>query len=104
MSTAARTTTLLAATLGLTAAVALSATSMLRRPASSTLHGPEVTVGNGMARMFVELGPRGEPRALGVALTEPALTGLANRMNTTSRCFDKNGDGKVSHGECLGDY
>jgi hypothetical protein len=25
-------------------------------------------------------------------------------MNTTSRCFDKNGDGRVTHGECLGDY
>jgi hypothetical protein len=54
--------------------------------------------------MFVELGPRREPRSLGIALTETALTGLATRMNTTSRCFDKNGDGTVSHGECLGDY
>jgi hypothetical protein len=25
-------------------------------------------------------------------------------MNTTSRCFDKNGDRMVAHGECLGDY
>jgi hypothetical protein len=54
--------------------------------------------------MFVELGPRGEPAVLGIALTEAALTGLATRMNTTSRCFDKNGDGRVAHGECLGDY
>jgi hypothetical protein len=104
MSTAAGTTIVLAAALGLTAAVALPLTSTLRRPVSSTLHGPEVPVGNGMARMFVELGPRGRPRALGIALTEAALTGLATHMNTTSRCFDKNGDGKVSHGECLGDY
>jgi hypothetical protein len=54
--------------------------------------------------MFVELGPRGEPRALGIALTETALSGLPTRMNTTSRCFDKNGDGSITHGECLGDY
>ena len=54
--------------------------------------------------MFVELGARGEPRVLGIALTQGALTGLATRMNTTSRCFDKNGDGTFAHGECLGDY
>jgi hypothetical protein len=98
MSTAARTIAVMAAALGLTAAgVAL-------RPASSTLQGPEVAVGNGAARMFVELGPQGEPRTLGIALTEAALTGLATHMNTTSRCFDKNGDGQIAHGECLGDY
>jgi hypothetical protein len=54
--------------------------------------------------MFVDLGPGGTPRALGIALTEAALTGLAPRMNTTSRCFDKDKDGEVAHGECLGDY
>ncbi len=102
--TAARTITVLAAALTLTAAVALPARFILRQPASSTLQGTEVAVGKGMARMFVERGPRGEPRTVGVALTEAALNGLATHMNTTSRCFDKNGDGKVSHGECLGDY
>ncbi len=105
MSTAARTIAGLAAALGLTAAaVGLPSASTLGRRASSSLQGPEVPVGNGTARMFVELGPRGQPRVLGIALTEAALTGLAERMNTTSRCFDKNGDGTVSHGECLGDY
>lgn len=105
MTPAARTITVLAAALGLTAAaVALRPTSRPWLRASSTLQGPEVPVGNGTARMFVELGPRGQPRALGIALTEAALTGLATQMNTTSRCFDKNGDGKVAHGECLGDY
>jgi hypothetical protein len=54
--------------------------------------------------LFVELGSKGQPRAVGIALTEAALSGLATRMNTTSRCFDKNRDGKVTHGECLGDY
>ncbi len=105
MSAAALTTTVLAAALGLTAAaVALPLDFMPWRSGTSALEGPEVPVGNGTARMFVELGPHGEPRALGIALTEAALTGLATRMNTTSRCFDKNGDGTVSHGECLGDY
>ena len=73
-------------------------------PVSRTLHGPDVPVGNGTARMFLELGPGGEPRTLGIALTESALTGLADRMNTTSRCWDKNRDGNIAHGECLGDY
>ena len=72
--------------------------------AATTLLGGEVPVGNGAARMFVVVGPRGEPTAVGVALSEAALSGLAAKMNTTSRCFDKNRDGKHAHGECLGDY
>jgi hypothetical protein len=71
---------------------------------STVLHGPEVEVGGGTARLFVELGPDGEPQVLGIKLTEPALGGLARRMNTTSRCWDRNGDGTLAHGECLGDY
>lgn len=98
MFTATRVVAIIAALLGVTA------TGVALRPASSTLQGPEVPVGNGTARMFVEIGARGEPRVLGIALTEAALTGLATRMNTTSRCHDKNGDGRIAHGECLGDY
>jgi hypothetical protein len=91
--------------LGLTvAAVALTPADPASRDGGITLQGTEVAVGKGTARMFVELGPRGEPRVLGIELTEAALTGLAARMNTTSRCFDRNGDGTLAHGECLGDY
>jgi hypothetical protein len=97
MLTAGGTTTLLTAALGLAAAA-------VTRTPSGTLDGPPVAVGNGTARLFVELGPRREPRVVGIALTEAALTGLATRMNSTSRCFDKNGDGTLAHGECLGDY
>jgi hypothetical protein len=96
MSTTTRIVTVVAAA-GLTAAAAAL-------PDSRILQGPPVGVGSGTASLFVEVGTRGEPRALGIALTEEALTGLATRMNTTSRCFDKNGDGRVAHGECLGDY
>ena len=71
---------------------------------SRVLHGPEVNVGGGTARLFVEVGVKGEPQSLGIKLTDQALGGLARRMNTTSRCWDKNGDGTASHGECLGDY
>lgn len=105
MSTLSAKIALSACVVGLTAAAAtLPPGAAARREVSNTLHGPEVPVGNGTGRMFVEVGPRGEPRAIGIALTESAMTGLATRMNTTSRCFDKNGDGTVGHGECVGDY
>ena len=105
MSTAAARIAVLAAALGLTgAAVVRQSPATAERDGSTTLEGPEARVGNGTGRIFVELGPGGEPRAIGIALTESALTGLATRMNTTSRCFDKNEDGRIAHGECLGDY
>jgi hypothetical protein len=104
MVTAGRTIAVVAAALGLSLAVALSPAGAAWREASITLEGPEAAVGSGTARLFVELGPQGKPSVLGIALTEQALSGLATRMNTTSRCFDKDQDGKVTHGECLGDY
>jgi hypothetical protein len=73
-------------------------------PAPRTLLGDEVAVGLGTARMFVEVTDDGTPSAVGISLTEGALTGLATHMNTTSRCWDKSGDGRIAHGECLGDY
>ena len=102
MWTASARIAVLAGMLGFTGAgLALSPD---RSRGETTLQGPEVPVGNGSARMFLEQGPGGEPRAIGIALTEGALNGLAERMNTTSRCFDKNRDGTIAHGECLGDY
>jgi hypothetical protein len=68
------------------------------------LHGAAVKVGEGEARTFVELGSDGRPRVVGVTFDEGALRGLPSKMNNTSRCFDKNGDGTLSHGECMGDY
>jgi hypothetical protein len=93
----------LAAALGLTAAVVRGAPAVGHAPAS-VLHGPAVPVGRGTARLYVERGPHGEPTALGVALTEGAMSGLATHMNDTSRCFDRDRDGTLEHGECLGDY
>lgn len=96
----------LAYALGPDADAIVGAVESLPEPAGdpNVLDGPAVPVGNGTARLFVELGTRGEPQVLGIALTGGALTGLAERMNTTSRCHDKNRDGTISHGECLGDY
>ena len=74
------------------------------RDSAAMLRGPAVAVGQGTARLFVELGPRREPTVLGIELSKGAMTGLATHMNSTSRCFDKDGDGSLAHGECLGDY
>jgi hypothetical protein len=97
--------------LALAAALGFGATTALVRPrpdpaapAAAHLSGPSATVGNGTARVFVDVGPHGEPRTLGIALSEGAMSGLATRMNSTSRCFDRDGDGTLAHGECLGDY
>ncbi|MFL5507357.1 MAG: hypothetical protein ACJ8AU_10765 [Gemmatimonadales bacterium] len=104
MSTLTRSSIVLAAAVGLTTAAAAIAPILGRADAAEKLEGPAVAVGNGTARLFVERGPHGEPRVLGISLTAAALTGLATRMNSTSRCFDKNGDGLHAHGECMGDY
>lgn len=72
-------------------------------PVAATLFGREVRVGQGSARLYVERGPHGEPRSIGFALSEGAMSGLPTHMNATSRCFDKDGDGAHAHGECMGD-
>ena len=61
-------------------------------------------VGNGWARVYVALGANGTVRALGVRLDKAALEGLPAEPNTTSRCFDRDGDGKIEADECIGDY
>jgi hypothetical protein len=61
-------------------------------------------VGNGWARTFVAVDPSGHPLALGVSMDKAALEGLPKEPNNTSRCFDKNGNGKMDHHECIGDF
>lgn len=89
---------------GLVALLVVAGAVGSRSPLPLTLFGTEVAVGHGTARIFVDVTAEGVPSVVGIALTEPALSGLATRMNTTSRCWDKDGDGHVRHGECLGDY
>src|SRR5687767_13828990 len=69
-----------------------------------TLVGAEVRIGEGTARMFVEVGADAKPKTIGITFGEGALRGMPMKMNSTSRCFDKNRDGQLSHGECMGDY
>jgi len=63
-------------------------------------------VGNGWARAYVALDANGNALALGVSLDKGALEGLPKELDPTSRCFDKNGNGKIdlAEHECLGDY
>lgn len=69
-----------------------------------TVAGPPAAVGQGTARTWVTFAAGGAPSSLGVAFSAGAMRGLAQQMNLTSRCFDKDGDGRLVHGECLGDY
>ena len=61
-------------------------------------------LGNGRAWVYVALDPNNAPLALGVSMEKAALDGLPQHPNTTSRCFDKNGNGRMDDGECIGDY
>ena len=61
-------------------------------------------VGNGWARAYIALDASGNPLALGVSLDKQALEALPGDLNTASRCFDKNGNGKTDIDECIGDY
>lgn len=61
-------------------------------------------LGKGSAWVYVAVDAKGAPRALGVSMDKGALDGLPDKPNSTSRCFDKNGSGKMDPGECNGDY
>lgn len=69
-----------------------------------TLQGEAVKVGAGTARMFVDVAADGTPSTVGIVLSAAAMQGLPTTMNNTSRCFDKDGDKHLAHGECIGDY
>ena len=100
---------LLAAAIVLAVAVGAIAATAHRETAETTerapiIYGPSSSVGGGTARSYVEFDTAGAPTSVGVELTAAALTKLAPRMNLTSRCFDRDGNGTLTHGECIGDY
>ena len=80
------------------------AASAARASDAKTIATERQKVGNGWARVYVSLDADGTPRALGVSLTSAALAGLPAVPNRTSRCFDRNGDGRIDADECVGDY
>lgn len=83
---------------GLIAIVAAS------RPGARVHFGDPAPIGDGDVRSYVTLDARGVPTALGVSLAAAGLRRLPERMNTESRCFDRDGDGRHVRHECLGDY
>ncbi len=86
-----------------TAVVCGTSTSVLAAEPKVIATQPQ-KMGNGWARVYVALDAKGAPLALGVSLDKDALEGLPKEPNSTSRCFDKNGNGKMDEHECIGDY
>ncbi len=94
-----------------TTAVAAAALAFLvshgavAQSASTTVYGQAQKMGNGFAQLYAELDANGAPRVLGVSFDSGMLDGLPSEPNTYSRCFDKNGNGKIdATGECNGDF
>ena len=75
------------------------------RANTRTYYGEPEVMGHGTVRTYVRLDGNGAPIAIGVIFPKAMLEGLPAKRNTTSRCFDKNGNDKIDeHGECEGDY
>ena len=55
-----------------------------------------------MGPRLCALDANGNALALGVSMDKDALAGLPKEPNRTSRCFDKNGNGKMDEHECPG--
>ena len=83
-------------------AIAFHANAVASEPRVVTT-GPQ-KIGNGSARVYVALNDDGSPRAIGIRLDKDALAGLPMEPNATSRCFDRDGDGRIEPHECIGDY
>ena len=71
---------------------------------TKVVSSPSQAVGKGRARTYVALDTHGYPLALGVSMDRAALDGLPTEPNSTSRCFDKNGNSRMDAHECIGDY
>ena len=86
--------------------VAVIAMSLSNRFASAeAVYGEAKALGNGFAQVYVDLTDAGTPKELGVSFSESMLDGLPETPNDYSRCFDRDGNGKIdSTGECHGDY
>jgi hypothetical protein len=70
-----------------------------------TVYSEARRLGEGFAQVYAELDGTGAPQVIGVSFDRGMLEGLPAMPNTWSRCFDKNGNGRIDdHGECNGDY
>jgi hypothetical protein len=69
----------------------------------STIFGDAQEIGQGSIRPYVRVSAEGAPSEVGVHFPMSALQGLPTEKNTTSRCWDMNGDGEMTADECDGD-
>jgi len=75
----------------LAAQLAYTATRSGPAHVTGTVH----PLGNGMVATYAEHDAHGAPRAIGVAFTASALTGLPTAVTDGNRCLDSNSDGKI---------
>ena len=68
-----------------------------------TLVGTAQEIGAGTVQSFLRLDSAGAPISVGVSLSSGALEQLPAEPNTSSRCFDLNGNGSFGQHECIGD-
>jgi hypothetical protein len=72
---------------------------------SETISGAKDTLGNGTIESYADYDAQGRPVALGLKFNGQALTGLPPKKNTTSRCYDLDGNGRINDAsECEGDF
>lgn len=70
---------------------------------AATVYGNAQAMGQGSIRPYVTVDAEGVPTEIGVDFPMTALQGLPAKKNTTSRCWDMNGDGEMTTDECDGD-
>ena len=86
--------------IGVVAVVASGAQAALADPV--TVYSEAKRLGDGFAQVYAELDADGAPRVIGVSFDQGMLAGLPNMPNTWSRCFDKNGNGRIdAHGDAM---
>ena len=69
------------------------------------LKGGSAPLGNGSVESYAVTSADGAPLEIGVIFSSGSLDGLPEKRNTTSRCFDRDGNGSINPtGECEGDY
>ena len=89
--------------IGVAAGAACGTQGALADP--GTVYSEARRLGDGFAQVYAALDAEGAPQAIGVSFDPGMLKGLPTTPNTYSRCFDKNGNGRIDeHGECNGDY
>ena len=92
-------------TLMIGAAASAACGAMAAMADAATVYSEAKRLGDGFAQVYAELDAAGAPRVIGVTFDQGMLAGLPAMPNTWSRCFDKNGNGRIDErGECNGDY